>query len=1356
MPEAGDGRTAAFSVYLNLINYQGSQCILYVFESTADLEKSYRDAVNINNFLKTLLDNAPFGLYARDTYGRYLIKNRKTAELFGGSDVVDVNNILTLYETAPKDPGEYLLHNPAHETQEQIEAYLNREGDIFQSGKTVDIPYEEYEKGDGTKTLVHLIKTPVRSADGQILGVLTFAEDIEDRVNWEKENLETKNFLQSVLESAPIAIFAKDTDGDIMFYNKAADDLFQITHLQQNHPGEKTEPILFDQAADQKIIETKAPMTLPEEKYVNHGGREYRLHIIKAPVLNTNGTISMVLTIAEDVTQRYMQEQETISAKNFLTTVVNNIPVALLAKNHKGEYILWNKKSEELFGYKMQEVVGKKFYQTNINPDLKEYIEQQDKMVFDARKEIDIPQEIISTAKEGAKILHTVKTPVYTAEGRPDYMLSISDDITHKIKMEKQLKESREKYSMLVENAQEGIAILEGKKLIFANTPLAKMLGFENADAMMGASLENLVAGDYKVFYEDIYVNAKDITTGEKKIVDIRFNMQEEDEFVDLETYAVSSKYMGKKTILMFFRDVTQQNRVFKDLRTEKDRFKTGFEKYPYPMGIMSYNGYISALNEQCRSIFKLKPEDSKYFKLFYFKSLLPLHVRRLMRRGEPAVCKFVFDPKFLKGTPFEKNLEDKISFDLQFVPISKKDSKDGSIFAEYLIVMDRSVKEDNGPGEEYYANILLNGSFDNYLFMNMPTMRCGTDGKIEEVNAAFCRMTEENESAFTGKNIMDIFSDEHRRVVACDLQELFRNKFFLSRYYNLKISSANYLSVAVDAFRLKEGGFVVTFRNETPHTQILDVLQERSERIEELFEAVNGAAFIFPLINYSTGGNFTQVNKEALGFGFTYAQLLDKSLASLMAPEGTQNTAPLQTEVDAHIKKLINKDKVRFNTKIYNAKGHEILAEISLRKINISKDPQIIAVVKDISSMVKTSSASNGNMELESLKRAIPGFMLKTDSEGYILEAYSNSKDTEFVNHISRYQYKHPYDFLPKETADNLVFSVKEALAANTTVEFTFNIDNEEEGFRSFEASVSPMREDDKAVILFKEITNRREMELKIQRLYNITVADNGDFTKSVDNILNFGKRVFNTDVGFIMRFGRNKKNGFNVIYASDNELNIKKGMYFDEDVWLKEIKEGNVYTTQDSASENENKKSFSQLNGARNLIAGPLVMGGKITGALVFAGQNKNYKFKEGDSEFMALMARLLSLGIELREAGKIVSQDEERLERTLKHLGFPVLAITPSGEITFVNQKFKSVVGKENTKIIGENFFNKYTAGPHMAKQNFFKALDNADNYFEWEQGIVGEDQENISADWNVSVVRDSSGEAVKFVLIAATRE
>lgn len=1304
--------------------------VITMAEDITDKKEQERKLVEAKNFQQAILDNAPLAIYARGVDQTMYFVNKKALEMF---------------------PGESIY-------KEENNFYGERERAMFEEGKIVDIPEEEYLTKKGQKILLHLIKAPVFDKEGKPFMVLSIAEDITDKKEQERKLVEATNFQQAILDNAPVAIYAYGADHKVYFSNKEADRLFPgEVYSEQDDAGYNLR--------EDDIFKKKEIVDIPEEEYVRKDGTRLLLHLTKAPVFDSQGKPFMVLTIADDITQKKQQEKQIRDSKNFLQNVVDNLPIALSVKKDSGEYILWNKKSEDLFGVSAKDVIGKDNYRTDITKEQAEFLREADKKVFESKRELNIPQELISTPAEGVKIMHTVKTPLFKPDGTPDYLLNVSEDITVKTKMEKQIREAGEKNSLLVENAREGILIMEDYKIIYANRAACNTLGYESEEEIVRKPLTDFVAADHQLFAKEKYDSVINGLEGANEPAQLHF-VKKSGARAEVEMASLASKYLGRRIVITFLRDVTAHNKNMREVRGEREKFKNVFERGLLPALILNHKGYVNAMNKAAREMFNLTEHDRNFYRNVYIRPALTLAVRRKLRQGEPAQMDYEFDfDKAAQKFPGRVRGEGKMTLHAVLEPFNRRDAKDGTVEADYLVTLDR--RRTDGPAAPPPAPAPGASAPKKAAQPPLPPAAlllpntepyavCSSKFKITSCNDLFCTLCQLGRSELKGQEIIKLFSQDSLPLLMADLKTLASKGAFENRDYRIHLASGlETAPVRVSAMRAANGNYVFIFRNMAFQKQIMQILQERSAQLNALLEATDGSVFS---VCFEDGrfGRVEQANKFLSQLiGYSHDELTSMQFAALFTDPDGKNGAEVKTIFSRAAKSLGEKGRASFGAPLFTKDGRRIETSVTLTPLDIPGKNAVLALVTDLSDLMeRLARDSKEALELRSMRQSLPGLYLKTDWDGRVQEVTSNLPYLSGAAAREMFLGKTPAQYWPEDAASKELFAIKEASSVNinTTFEFDWDVEGKR---RFFDAVCTPISGREEVIIWVKDVTDRRIHEKHIRELYDISNENKGTITEQVDKILDFGKKVFKAEVGIVMRFSEANPDELTVVYATPGPFNIERYMVFPVEECLFDVRDDNVVVFADLGNTNC-KRCIHKEKQFGSLIAAPLYVGGKVAGALCFAAAAPRGRFEEGAEELIGIMSRILSLRIELREASKTLGETAQSFIRTLEYVDLPAVVLDLKYRVKYANNVFLSATGRRRQTVENREFFDEFIRSADGSRRTFEASGKNASgNAFQLKLDLVDEHGKYVCAGWDVFLIKDIKGDVEGYGLIGVRK-
>ena len=1273
------------------------------------------------NLLQSILDNAPMAIYTRGADGGLTFWNKKTLEI---------------YEEDAKTLAAGDLHK--NQTPRSEEEYKAREAEIIREGKVVHYPQEAYTTKEGSQLMLDLIKVPIPATNSNPACVLTIAQDITARYIQDSETLKTRNILQTIFNNAPMAIYARDDKGEMLFLNKKTWEIYgNEKEVKLNETPQQQKYYL---KREQAVLKKGEILDLPQEEYTGSDGKKRIFHLIKVPVYDLQGKALMVITISQDVTQTKEKEKEVINTKNFLQEVLDNLPVAIYAKDYAGKYLIWNKKSEEVFGKKAVEVLGKQYYNEQITPEQKEFILMQDHNVFDKKSEVDIPQELISTQKDGIKIMHTVKTPLFHEDGSPHCLLGVSEDITLKTKMERDVYESRTKYSLLVENSREGILIFEKGKVSFANKTILKALNCSLKE-IEGKTFKELASKEYEALAKEFFEKTSNGTASEPfeliKLRDLRG-----DSVVEFEVSAANSKYLGKKILIMFLRNITEERTVKSISSFATDRLYQVFENSTTPQVILQYNGYLFDMNRTARERFGFTLQEKPLYTSLYIKPSLPLKARKAMQQLQETTFDAELDFAKIEGVK-ELSQKGKFNFKVRMIPINQKELVSGKKVADFLLELD--FKNTSKSFLQREETILDEDplSFQDALIL------ANRRGFILKANNQALQLLNLPFKDIEGRNLTDFVIPGERLLIQSDIAEVYTQNSIKNRNYNLQLKNS-VLPVEASAVLAKDNNFLFSLRNNTSRRQLMDTLEQRSSYIQALHNVI-GSALLECDISKDKFAKVITANLEACRLtGYTLQELIDKTPYDLFICQD-KTKQQVQEYLDKVLAAIIQGTPVKFTAKIKTKTG-VLSADIRVSYFETKTSKKAIFLFRDNTTEkeLKTKLLDKEE-ELKGIRNILPGLYLKMDKNGVIKE-YKADLSWTIAVFPSDFVGRAPKDYLDKNNAKNLLELLEKARQNNIPIQTNFSLEHTN-GRRFYEAVISPLSEEEDFQILVSRVDTKQGLENRVRDLYAFSYGGESGFIENMEDILNFGKEIFKAQIGLICHFSGRAQEEIVINYATANSV-IKKNTKVPVDECLGPVREGFISADERLSEVKCEKDCFHNKYDISSLIAAPLFIQGRVEGAICFISRNGALMtIGQEERNLISFLGGLMGVALELRKANKATDNSFTALRKLVASLDVPSFITDEYLALKNINEMTGNICGLyQFEEVQDKNVFSLITFDMIKTQDNFEASLKaSKGGSFDFIFDVKLADGSKESLLWHVVELKDGSNNIKGFLFV-----
>jgi two-component system cell cycle sensor histidine kinase/response regulator CckA len=520
-----------------------------LFAERKQVEEKYR----------TILRTAMDGFWIVDMQGRFLDVNDAYCRMIGYSR----DELLTMSISDVE-----VVERP-EETARRIQKIMEVGGDRFETlhkckdGRIIDIEVSvNYMEAGGGRMFV-------------------FIRDITGRKRAEEALRQTEEKYRDIFENAVEGIFQTTPKGHFISANPAFARINGFDSPEELISS--TSNLGYELFVDPDRRAEFARLLRTQVNIQNFEFQSYRKDrsVIWATMntrarRNSKGKLMYYEGTIQDITERKKGEEALRTEKQKLQTLSENAPFGMVMIDQEGTFKYMNPQFRELFGYNLSDVPDGRTWFRKAYPDptyRHHVIAQWMKDLESFERGERIPRIFTAICKDGTKkTLNFVSVRLEKGE----YLMTC-EDITERKLAEENLRESEEKYRLLVEESLQGIVVAQGvpPRLVFANPAMTMILGytFEELSSLSPKGIEGLVHPEDRAFF---FKNYKDRLEGKSVLprYEIR-GIRKDGTVVWLELSSVRIEYKGQPAVQAAFLDITERKQAEEALRESEERYRT-------------------------------------------------------------------------------------------------------------------------------------------------------------------------------------------------------------------------------------------------------------------------------------------------------------------------------------------------------------------------------------------------------------------------------------------------------------------------------------------------------------------------------------------------------------------------------------------------------------------------------------------------------------------------------------------------------------------------------------------------------------------------------------------------------------
>ena len=307
---------------------------------------------------------------------------------------------------------------------------------------------------------------PMSVFEGILVFIVVF---FVDNLLESKRQLKNQHrFIIEIFDYIPDAMFLLDKKHRFMASNDIFLDIFKL-RSKKKLIGKTYYDFLEREVSDElieinnKIFQKKYGVSYI--KHINIDECEKIFDVRKIPFV-VNDETEGIITIARDITQEKLLEQQLNERQFQMHSLLNNIDSIVYLKDREGRVVIGNRKFEEFMHLKLEDIIGKSLCIADND------ITSMDKEVIEERKTVSQEKEVLTL--DGKKWMEFRKSPVVDEYGNVFGITVLVHDISERKTIEKYLLQTQEEAIQANKLKSELIANISHE----IRTPIGGIIGF--------------------------------------------------------------------------------------------------------------------------------------------------------------------------------------------------------------------------------------------------------------------------------------------------------------------------------------------------------------------------------------------------------------------------------------------------------------------------------------------------------------------------------------------------------------------------------------------------------------------------------------------------------------------------------------------------------------------------------------------------------------------------------------------------------------------------------------------------------------------------------------------------------------
>ena len=467
-----------YNVYAFQLQDGSAPKVAIIFSNVSEQRAAVEALQRSEENFRTLAEAQPDAVWTADTSGRILWANSVLPNTTG----VSLENIRQLGYPSLVHPDDAAATSLAWEQ-------------ALRSGEPFEV-HHRIRQRDGFYRWHLLRAAPARDARGAIDRWIGTSTDIHAQRELQSALQRSEARFRQLADAMPQIVWAAGPDGKLDYYNRrwfeyinaSSEDAATARWDQYVHPED------LQRAGEtwERSLRSGEPYAI--EFRVRRADGEYRWFLVRAlPIRDAHGSIVRWFGACTDIHDQKAVEAAMRLARDQMEIVVKGANVGVWYCPLPFDRLIWDEKVKEHFHLPPDaEVTIDTFYE-RLHPDDRESTRQAIERSILARAPYDIDYRTVSPDGQRVRWIRAIGRGFYDAAGNPTRFDGITIDITERLRVEQQVRQSEARLADILRTSLDCIVSIDHLGRVLEWNPAAESVFGYRREEVIGRDLAELI-----------------------------------------------------------------------------------------------------------------------------------------------------------------------------------------------------------------------------------------------------------------------------------------------------------------------------------------------------------------------------------------------------------------------------------------------------------------------------------------------------------------------------------------------------------------------------------------------------------------------------------------------------------------------------------------------------------------------------------------------------------------------------------------------------------------------------------------------------------------------------------------------